>query len=359
MLHFVGQAVSGHMEMAAAARPIPEVIADPSTPPRTRKLLGSVEDVRRFARANGLRVSGNYEYYVELDRKYPIWFVNASHPLRFQPRTFRFPIIGSFPGLSWFSEKDAKDFASELERQGWDVNVRGVSAFSTGGWFDDPIVWSMLTNRSTAVVRLVNVVLHESVHATVLIKNQQYFNESLASFVANTMTGQYLQRRTGEEMPAALLASLKGRARGRAYAKIYNQAYQALDEVYKSSLPVEEKLERKAAIIVRLRERLHLKGTVNNATLIGFRLYQVAKDDFSALYEACGYSWRRFLTAVSTIPEETFGQEQRADFGPVVDAITRRGCPSELFPIDPLDSNVHWWRSKQRRRLAKIWGRTP
>ena len=340
------------MEMAAAARPIEAVIADPQTSPRTRRLLSNVKYVRRFARANGLRVSGNYEHYVELDRAYPIWFVNASHPLRFQPKTFSFPIIGSFPGLSWFAEEDADRFADRLEKNGWDVNKRGVSAFSTGGWFDDPIVWSMLRSRQTAVVRLVNVVLHESVHATVLIKNQQYFNESLASFMANTMTGQYLQRRTGEYLPEQYVSWMKGKKRGRLYAKLYNETYLALDAVYKGGLPAEQKLARKAEIIGRLRERLKIKGTINNATLIGFRLYEVGRDDFSALYEACGYSWRRFLTAVSTIPEAAFGQDQRADFGPVVDAVTRRGCPEELYPIDSLGADTHPWRSKQRRRLA-------
>lgn len=358
-IRFVAQAAGGHMEMVAAARPIPEVLADKNTPPLTRKLLSHVKSVRRFARANGLHVSGNYEYYVKLDRKYPIWFVNASHPLRFAARTFRFPIIGSFPGLAWFAQKDAEQFADTLKAAGLDVNIRGVGAFSTGGWFDDPIVWSMLSKRPAGVFYLINTVLHESVHATVLVKDQQYFNESLASYIANTMTAHYLQQQTGEKMPPALQAYLRGKARGRKRAKVFNQTYQALDKVYRGQASAEEKLAQKNQIIQALRDRFKLKGTVNNATLIGFRLYHVGRDDFSELFEACGYNWRRFLTAVSSIPSEDFGKQQRSDFGPVVDAVTARGCPTELYPVDKLAADKHSWRSKQRRRAAKNWGRVP
>ena len=131
-LSYVAQAAGGQWELAAAARPIPEVIEDPATPPLTRRLLGEVESVRRFAWQNGLNVSGNYEKYVELDRDYPIWFVNASQPLAFRARLFSFPIIGSFPGLAWFDKANAERFRDSLAAKGLDVNMRGVSAFSTG-----------------------------------------------------------------------------------------------------------------------------------------------------------------------------------------------------------------------------------
>jgi hypothetical protein len=88
--------------------------------------------------------------------------------------------------------------------------------------------------------------------------------------------------------------------------------------------------------------------------LIGFKLYQVGKDDFSALYEACGYNWRRFLTAASSLSTADFGEEQRAEFGPVVAALTAKGCPTELFPIEPFESVDRRFRTKQRRRLDAV-----
>lgn len=353
-VRFLGQAAAGQWEIAAAARPIPEVIADPSTPDLTRELLSEVESVRRFAWQNGLNVSGNYQEFVALDREYPVWFVNASHPLAFRARVFDFPIVGSFPGLAWFDKKDAEKFRDKLLAQGWDVNMRGVGAFSTGGWFDDPIVWTMLSDSPGALASLVNTVLHESLHATVLIKDQQYYNESLASFVADTMAGQYLQRRSGEVMPEELRAYLAARKFGQERARQLNLVYQELDAVYRSELSDEQKYERKRQIIDALVRDLKLGSRPNNATLIGFKLYQVGKDDFSELYAACGYSWRRFLTAVSSVKSEEFGQPQRAEFGPVVAEMTARGCPTKLFPIEPFRKPDRRWRSKQRRRVEAV-----
>ena len=353
-IRYVAQAAGGQWELAGAARPIPEVIADPATPELTRKLLSDVEDVRHFAWKNGLRVDGNYEKYVELDREYPIWFVNASHPLAFRARVFSFPIVGSFPGLAWFDKRDAEAFRDSLAKQGLDVNMRGVSAFSTGGWFDDPIVWSMLSNAPGAFASLVNTVLHESLHATVLIKDQQYYNESLAAFVGDTMAAHYLQQRSGQEMPAELRAYLEGKRLGSQRAQRLNEAYKALDAVYTSDLPDPAKYEKKGQIIDELVRDMRLSKRPNNATLIGFRLYQVARDDFSELFAACGHSWRRFLTAAASLEPEDFGAPQLADFGPVVAALRQRGCPTEVRPLAPFSTPERRWRSKQRRRIEAI-----
>jgi len=349
-LRYVGQAASGQWELVSAARPIPAVIADPETPEQTRELLSEVESVRRFAWQNGLDVAGNYRKYVELDREYPIWFVNASAPLAFRAKVFSFPIVGSFPGLAWFDKRDAEAFRDQLGSQGLDVNMRGVSAFSTGGWFADPIVWSMLSRSPGAMASLINTVLHESVHATVLIKDQQYFNESLASFIADTMTGQYLQLASGEVLPKEFVAYESGKLSGRGRAKQLNLVYQELEAVYSSSLPDAEKYAKKKQIIDRLVKEMRLVNRPNNATLIGFRLYQVGGVNFSALYQACGNNWRRFLSAVSSVQAADFDKQQSSEIGPVLDALRTRGCPTRLFPIAPFERENWAWQTKQRRR---------
>ncbi|HVZ33474.1 MAG TPA: aminopeptidase, partial [Polyangiaceae bacterium] len=341
----MAQAAGGQWELISAARPIPEVIADPDTPEPVRDQLSQVEDVRRYAWANGLHVDANYRKYVQLDREYPIWFVNASDPLAFRAKTFSFPIVGSFPGLAWFDRKDAEKFRDRLRAQGLDVNMRGVSAFSTGGYFADPIVWSMLSTSPGARAYLVNTVLHESLHATVLVRDEQYFNESLASFVADTMTAEYLEERSGERMPHELTAYNRAKAYGEQRARDLNAAYQELDAVYASSLPDAEKYARKEQIIDGLVKHLRLRERPNNATLIGYRLYQVGEDNFSALYAECGHNWRRFLSAVSSLSSADFGQEQRADIGPVVDRLRARGCPHTLFPLAPFESPDWRWKT--------------
>jgi predicted aminopeptidase len=349
-LSYVAQAAAGQWELVSAARPIPAVIADPKTPEQTRELLSEVERVRLYAWQRGLKVGASYQKYVQLEREYPIWFVNASAPLAFQAKVFSFPIVGSFPGLAWFDKQDAEAFRDQLSKQGWDVNMRGVSAFSTGGYFADPIVWSMLSKSPGAVASLINTVLHESVHATVLIKDQQYFNESLASFIADTMTGEYLQYSTGEAQPPELRAYEDGKKYGQLRVKQFNAFYQELDAVYGSDLSDAEKYARKKQIIDRLVKELRLTQRPNNATLIGFRLYQVGGPSFSALYAACGNDWRRFLSAVSSVSTPEFGQEQSSEIGPVLDRLRERGCPTQLFPIEPFERSDWRWKTKQRRR---------
>src|SRR5690606_28195044 len=126
----------------------------------------------------------------------------------------------------------------------------------------------MLSDSPGALASLVNTVLHESLHATVLIKDQQYYNESLAAFVGDTMAAHYLQRRSGEQMPAELRAYLQGRRRGQQRAKRLNEVHQELDAVYKSPVSDAEKYERKEQIIDRLMNEMRLARRPNNATLI-------------------------------------------------------------------------------------------
>lgn len=322
---YVAQAAGGQLDLYRASRPIDEVVRDPGVGKQTKDLLREVAPVKDYARKRGLSVSDNYSNYVQLDRPYVVWFVNASLPLQFYPKTFWFPVVGSFPGLGWFDESEAVSFADELQREGWDVSVRGVRAFSTGGWFTDPIVSSMFTQTDNAVGYLVNIVLHESVHATVLIENQQYFNESLASFVADTMTPQYLYQRFGEHS-WELDVYLERRAQGEQALEIVAKAYDSLEALYNSDKSDFEKTVQKQKTMRRLFVQLGFEEMPNNATLIGSRLYDVGKQEFARLYASCDENWRSFLRSVASLQPEHFGSLQREDFGPVVDQLSERDC---------------------------------
>src|SRR6185312_14274837 len=111
---------------------------------------------------------------------------------RFRSKTWWFPIVGRVPYLGWFDRDDAHDFADELHREGWDSDVGAADAYSTLGWFDDPVLSTMIAGGDEAVGELVNVILHESVHATLYVDGQTRFNESLAEFVAGKLTTVYL-----------------------------------------------------------------------------------------------------------------------------------------------------------------------
>jgi hypothetical protein len=263
-------------------------------------------------------------------------------------------VVGSFPGLSWFDEADAREFADELKGEGWDVFVRGVGAYSTGGWFDDPILSSMFADVPGGLGFLVNVVLHESFHATALVGNQQYFNESLASFVANRLAPVYLRERFGAEAPQ-LRDYLAAQANGKIVVEILANAVQELNAVYMSPLSQQHKYREKDRITKALQQRLQLPETPNNASLFGFSLYHEGQAEMERLLAACP-SWPAFIEAVGSLTEEHFPVEQSPVIGPVFDLLTARGC--RPFSRDPYPTYNRPLREKQRRALDREKGRS-
>ena len=316
-------------------------------------MLSEVLRVKAFGKQRGLEMHSNYESFVDLGRRYVVWFVNASHPLAFYPLTFSFPVVGSFPGLSWFDEERARSFAQRLEQAGWDVHVRGVTAFSTGGWFKDPILSSMFYDHPAKIGLLANTILHESVHATVLITNQQYFNESLASFVAEAMTPHYLEQHYGPDSDE-LTRYLEAMETGKATTKLLVDAYNALNIVYASQLEESVKRSEKQRIIEYLMSKIPFEQRPNNATLIGFQLYQEGNEEFAQLLRACEGDWHRFLAATHSLPADLFPTEQSNQIAGAIEALTRRGCE----PFEPARPPV--WQSKQlRRQRARQGAQSP
>src|SRR5690606_3806447 len=123
---------------------------------------------------------GNYSEVAWLDRRYVSWTVSASDPWRLQPYEWSFPIVGRVPYLGFFKEEEAREKEQELIQKGLDTYLRGVSAYSTLGWFEDPLLSSMLNYEDHV---LAETLIHELVHTTIWIKNSTDFNERLASYL--------------------------------------------------------------------------------------------------------------------------------------------------------------------------------
>lgn len=323
---YVVQASLGQMELWSKARPIDEVVASSRTDVRTRVLLEEVRHVRRYAEARGLDTKGNYRKYVALDRPAVVWFLAASKPLALEPKLWHFPIVGSFPYTGWFNEREARRMAARLRRQGWETFLRPVRAYSTGGWFRDPVLSSMFSSREDALRSLANVLLHELTHANILVTDQSTFNESIASFVGDTMAEEYLLARFGPDSPELVAYRVEleeDRKRGARMAA----AYEALDELYQSEAPETKKRARKQEILAALDAELALEFRPNNAALLGFKTYNAGLPEFAALYDRCGRTWPRFFAAIRTLSARSFPEEQEEDIGPVIARLVAAGCP--------------------------------
>jgi predicted aminopeptidase len=183
----------------------------------------------------------------------------------------------------------------------------------------------MISEGDEALGDLVNVVLHESVHVTYYLSGQAYFNESIASFVAEKLTPEYLTRYQGPES-GELRAYLKAEEEGNQREQVLYRGYQDLKKVYASDLSPEKKLEEKARIFTELKAKSGIKREINNASLIQFRTYGVGRPEYETLFRACGKDWGRFWGAIRKITEKSFSKSHEENLAPVLLPIAREGC---------------------------------
>jgi predicted aminopeptidase len=325
---YIVQAGFGQLDLWSRGRTIEEVLDDRDTDERTKVLLEEVGHIRKFATAQGLKTKGNYEHYVELDRPAVIWFLTASKELAFEPRLWTFPIVGSFPYTGWFDREEAIEMYKRLERDGWDVYVRRVRAYSTGGWFNDPVLSTMLSHEDDAFRSLANVLFHELTHANILINNQSTYNESIASFVGDQMADEYLLARFGaesEELKLFREENAEYHMRGAGLAAVYKE----LETLYASTKSDAVKRKEKRRILLKTEVDLQLQRTPNNASLTGFKTYNAGLKEFAQLYKECGRKWSRFFAAVRTLDEGSFDKEQLERIGPVIGKLIMAHCPQK------------------------------
>ena len=320
------QAAGGQYELVHVARPLSLVQDDPSVAPRIRLLLSKVPAIKRYGQRNGLTPTGNYTRYADLHRSAAVWVVQGCKSLAFEPRRWAFPIVGTVPYLGFFDERSARAFAAELSAQepGLDVTVRTASAYSTLGWFNDPVLSTMIPEGPEAFGDLANTILHESVHATVYLKNQSSFDESLASFIADELTWLLVVGRAGPGSDEAK-AWIEGEERGARFVKELHQAYEELDAIYRSDRSDDEKRARKEERLTALQKSLGLRRRFNNADLAGSRTYDTGRPAFARLRRACG-GLPKFLEAVKTLEETDFESPQQPQFDEVIDALAVRAC---------------------------------
>ena len=267
---YYGQAIGGHLRLMAAARPIDSWIDDPSTPPDLKARLALAQRIRQFAtRELHLPDNGSYLSYAELNRRYAVWNVFAAPRLSVEPKPECFPITGCVAYRGFYSEDAARRHAAKLREQGFDVYMGGVLAYSTLGWFDDPLLSTFIRYPESQVARLV---FHELAHQVVYAKHDTTFNESFAVVVEEEGVRRWLE---SEGRSAELAAFQEAQARKRALAARVKETRERLKMVYESKLSDEQKLEEKRAEFERLRAQFpqFIPAEPNNGFLVSIALY--------------------------------------------------------------------------------------
>lgn len=324
MPRYLAQAGYGQLDLLTRARPVDEVLRDPDVPLAIRELLAEIPVIKAFGRQSGLRITRNYKTYVQLEHDYAVYFVGAAPKLSLESRKWCFPIAGCFTGLGWFDEEDAVEFKQQLEADGWDAMARPAGAYSTGGWFPDPLVSSMLPDgdpdtldEETGFADLANVVLHESVHATILVGDEPYFNEGIAEYLGDQLTDELLVLKFGADSKE--VTDYRADQAWRAtYIARQLEAVEALKAVYASASPDDAKLEQKAKIIDALMKDLGLRRRPNNANLVEVRVYHSSYEGFAAVHQRCG-SLGKLIAAGKQVSRSDFSEDLQEEFAPVLE----------------------------------------
>jgi predicted aminopeptidase len=321
---YVAQAAQGQLELATTARSIDHVVADPDTPPRTAALLREIAPIKAYGERHGLTPTTSYRTYVELDRPAVVWVVNAAAPLSFESRWWTFPFVGRINYLGWFDRGDAEEHADRLRAAGWDADVRGASAYSTLGWFSDPVLSSMIPDGDDALGELASTVLHESVHATVYLPGATELNESLAEVVGNRLAWGYLVERGGPGSREAR-AFVEDRRSSEARSRALTRAREKLEKVYASAMSPARKRIEKELVIAALEAEIGAKRRLNNATLVQAKTYDGSAEAIEALVVACGGDVPRLMRVVGAWAKTA--KATTPDARAAVEGLTRAGCP--------------------------------
>ncbi len=256
-LGYYSQSIRGQLDVMTKRIPISDLLHKEETPPEKKKVLQKIQQLRSFA-SESLLLPNNrsYKSYVELGREFVVWNVFAAPEFSVKPVTSCFLIVGCLQYRGFFNRDDAIDHAVELQSKGDDVYVAGVSAYSTLGWFDDPVLSSMLAYGES---RLAEVIFHELAHQLVYVRNDTAFNEAFATAVGEIGVRRWLKS-NGRETD---LAKYERRKRWEhAFIGLILTVKSKLEKLYGTALPEKEMRSRKAAIFNQMRaDYQHLKST--------------------------------------------------------------------------------------------------
>jgi predicted aminopeptidase len=186
----------------AKAKLIEKLLSDEKLDPLTRDFLLQVEDIRNFAVTElALEQNKNYTNYLDLDQDVIAWVVSACDPLAFNTYLWNYPVMGKMPYKGFYEQNDAVKEARKILEKDKDVWIRGVQAFSTLGFFKDPLI-SYMSDYS--VYEIVNLIIHEQTHAAIWKDDDPSWNEDLASFVGDVGARLFVANLFGEDSPEYL-----------------------------------------------------------------------------------------------------------------------------------------------------------
>jgi len=312
-LNYYTQAAQGQLELLSDARPIDDWIADPGTSTKLRHRLETARQIRRFAVAEmALPDNNSYKNYASLKRQYVLWNVVATPELSLRPLQWCFPVAGCVNYRGYYDKDAAESYAKELRDAGDDVEVGGVAAYSTLGWFSDPLISTFINYPDGELARMI---FHELAHQIVYVQGDSQFNESFASTVEEVGVERWMERFGNQQMRDAYA---RYRSRKKDFLGLLMKYRKALEQNYALvDRGDAEKRVVKARLFQELKDEYQiLKGNwggyagydrffeqpLSNAHLASIATYEDFVPAFRALLQREG-SFPKFYNAVKKLAD--------------------------------------------------------
>ncbi|MBI6559700.1 aminopeptidase [Pseudomonas syringae] len=306
---YYGQLAQGQWRLLQAREPVEKIVADPTRDAGLREHLVRSQLARTFA-SEHLHLPDNksYRLYADLGRPYVVWNVFATDEFSLEPVTHCFPIAGCVAYRGYYSPGGARGEAALQRQAGKDVYLSGVEAYSTLGWFNDPILSSMM---GWGDERLATLIFHELAHQRFYVKDDTEFNESYASFVEQEGTRQW---RAARGLPPE---SVSQSARRDQFTRLVLDTRERLKALYRQPPSAEVMRARKAEAFERMRRDYRtlrdeqwagdkrfdawINSPMNNAKLLPFGLYDQWVPAFETLFRQVNGDWQAFYHAVEKL----------------------------------------------------------
>lgn len=309
--HYLVRAGWEEAKILVRRRSIVRMAADSRVPPATRKKLQLVLDARAFARESlVLDVGRSFATFSQLDSDTLVLVLSAAYRDRLKNVTWWFPIVGSVPYKGYFDFAAAQSTERDFQSRGFDTYLRPASAFSTLGWFNDPLVSSTLRADT---LTLANTVIHELTHNTFYAPGQAEFNESFANFVGARGSAEFFQSRG---QPAAVEEADARWSDEKLLARFWKQLYNDIDSTFKAHpgdtasharLALRDSIfaSARSDLVFRLGPLLRTiapryveRVRLDNAALMARRIYLTDLDLFDSVYVREGRSTRRTVQRI-------------------------------------------------------------
>ena len=335
-LSYYGQAIKGQYGIVVHGERIEKLLADPQTPAPLKAKLQLVQSLRAFAKKDlKLPVDGHYQKYADLHRPFVVWNVEAAPEFSLEPRTWWYPFVGSLEYHGYFSERSARNYAARVQKKGCDVYVGGVTAYSTLGWFKDPILNTFIFDPEPD---LAETIFHELGHQRVFASGDTDFNEAFATTLGQEGARRWLRAKGDRSAYEKYLAELR---RTRQFASLIMTTRERLQALYgdertedgnvkaakkKRTILPEQLRGQKQYLINRLQqEYTQLKaqwggnteydewfaGPVNNAQLNSVAAYYDLVPGFERLLQQNGGDLEKFYEAADRLARDPKTERDR------------------------------------------------